>query len=107
MFADWHGKSALGAYYRRQLAKRGSPKAITATAHKLIRIFYSMLRNGAADIDQGQEYYEKQYRKRVTKKLKRRAADLGFDLVPGMESQVVFTLNYQWFIFILFKGHKD
>ncbi len=78
----FNSKSALGAYYRRQRARLGSPKAITATAHKLARIFYSMLKNGTEYVDQGQDYYEKQYRDRVTKNLKKRAASLGFDLVP-------------------------
>jgi transposase len=32
--------SALGAFYRRMRAKHGGPKAITATAHKIARIFY-------------------------------------------------------------------
>jgi hypothetical protein len=41
-----------------------------------------MLKDGAAYVDQGQDYYEKQYRDRVTKNLKKRAASLGFDLVP-------------------------
>jgi transposase len=77
-----NSKSALGAFYRRQRARLGSPKAITATAHKLARIFYSMLKNGEAYVDQGQDYYEKQYRDRVTKNLKKRAASLGFDIVP-------------------------
>ena len=38
--------SALGAFLRRKKAQMGGPKAITATAHKLARIFYSMLRYG-------------------------------------------------------------
>ncbi len=36
--------SALGAFLRRKKAQLGAPKAITATAHKLARIIYSMLR---------------------------------------------------------------
>ncbi|MCU0396219.1 MAG: transposase [Chitinophagaceae bacterium] len=32
--------TALGAYYRRMRARLDPPKAITATAHKLARIFY-------------------------------------------------------------------
>ena len=38
--------SALGAFLRRKKAHLGAPKAITATAHKLARIIYSMLRYG-------------------------------------------------------------
>ncbi len=85
----FNSKSALGAYYRRQRTRLGSPKAITATAHKLARTFYSMLKNGTEYADQGQEYYEKQYRDRVTKNLKKRAASLGFDLVPNTKNEAV------------------
>ena len=42
-----------------------------------------MLKHGTEYVDQGQDYYEKQYRDRVTKNLKKRAASLGFDLVPN------------------------
>ena len=37
---------ALGAFLRRKKAHLGAPKAITATAHKLARLIYSMLRYG-------------------------------------------------------------
>lgn len=74
-------KTALGAYFRRKIAHLGTPKAITATAHKLARLVYAMLRNGTAYVDPGQDYYEQQHRKRVVKNLSRRARDLGYQLV--------------------------
>ena len=57
--------SALGAFLRRKKAHLGAPKAITATAHKLARIIYSMLRYGQQYVDAGAEYYESQYRHRA------------------------------------------
>jgi len=80
-FALINSKSALGAYIRRQRARLGAAKAITATAHKLARLVYSMLKNGTAFVDVGQEYYEERYRTRVVQNLKRKAQDLGFELV--------------------------
>ena len=74
-------KSALGAYLRRQRARLGAPKAITATAHKLARLVYSMLKHGSAYVDVGQKHYEERYRSRVIQNLKRRAQDLGYELV--------------------------
>lgn len=74
--------SALGGYYRRMRAKHGSPKAVTATAHKLARIFYHMLKYRQAYHDPGQDYYEQQYRERTINNLRRRAKELGLDLVP-------------------------
>ena len=41
-----HSDSASGAIYRRKRAQLGPPKAITAAAHKLAKIIYSMLRHG-------------------------------------------------------------
>jgi len=70
-----------GAYLRRQWARLGAPKAITATAHKLARLVYAMLTHGTSYVDAGQEYYEERYRSRVVQNLKRKAQDLGFELV--------------------------
>ena len=74
--------SALGAFLRRKKAQMGAPKAITATAHKLARIFYSMLRYGQEYVDAGAEYYERRYQQRALRAAKRRAAQLGYQLVP-------------------------
>lgn len=76
-------KSALGGFYRRMKARLGPAKAITATAHKLARIIYSMLKWGTAYVDQGEKAYEQQYRARVLRNLKRRAKELGFELTPA------------------------
>ncbi len=75
--------SALGGFYRRMRAKHGGPKAITATAHKIARIFYYMLKNQQEYKDPGQEYYEQQYQERAINNLKRKAKALGFDLVEN------------------------
>ena len=74
-------QSALGGFYRRQKARLGSPKALTAAAHKLARIFYSMLKNKSAYDAPDANYYEQQYRKRVMANLRKRAAQMGFNLV--------------------------
>jgi transposase len=79
-----HSQSALGAYYRRMAARIGKPQAITATAHKLARIVYSMLKHGTAYVDAGQDSYERQYKERVVSTLQRRAKALGFELVPSV-----------------------
>ena len=74
--------SALGAFLRRKKTHLGAPKAITATAHKLARIIYATLKYGQEYSDAGAEYYETQYRQRVLRTAKRRAAQLGYQLVP-------------------------
>ena len=74
--------SALGAFLRRKKAQLGAPKAITATAHKLARLVYSMLKYGQEYVEAGQDYYESQYRQRALRAAMRRAAQLGYKLVP-------------------------
>ncbi len=70
-------KSALGAFLRRKKAQLGAPKAITATAHKIARIFYLMLKHGTEYIDLGQDYYEQRYRNRMINNLKNKAKQFG------------------------------
>ena len=81
--------SALGAFLRRKKAHLGAPKAITATAHKLACIIYAMLRYGQQYVDAGAEYYESQYRHRALRAAKRRAAQLGYQLVPISDVQAL------------------
>ena len=78
--------SALGVFLRRKKAHLGAPKAITATAHKLARIIYSMLRYGQEYVDAGAEYYERQYQQRALRTAQRRAAQLGYQLVPRIST---------------------
>lgn len=78
-----NSKSALGAYLRRQKARLGAPKAITATARKLACIVYHMLKDGQDYVDAGERYYEEQYQDRVLRNLRRKARSLGFDLAPS------------------------
>lgn len=74
--------SARGAFYRRMRAKHGAPKAVTATAHKLARTVYFMLKRREPYRDPGADYYEEQYRARVVRNLQRKAAKLGMRLEP-------------------------
>lgn len=78
-----HSDSALGAFYRRMQARHGAPKAITATAHKLARIIYFMLKNKTSYHDDGADYYDRQHRARVLRNLNRQASKLGYRLEPA------------------------
>jgi len=80
-----HSQSALGAFFRRMKARMGAPKAITATAHKLARLIYPMLKHGTAYVRQGMDEYEQQYRDRMVKNMTRRAKALGYTLVKTPE----------------------
>ena len=76
-----HSQSALGAFFRRMKARLGTPKAITATAHKLARLVSSLLHHGSAYVQQGLEAYEAQYRARKVTTMAKQAKALGYTLV--------------------------
>ena len=73
-------KCYLGAYLRRQRSRMGAPKAITATAHKLARIIYNLMRYGLAYMKKSEEEYAQQVRERLEKQLHRRAKELGYEV---------------------------
>lgn len=76
-----HSASALGAYYRRMKAKLGAAQGITATAHKLARIIYRMLKHGEEYVRQGLQEYQKKHQERRLQSLRRAAAALGMQLI--------------------------
>jgi transposase len=78
----YRSQSALGAFFRRLKSRLGAPKAITATAYKLARLVYQMLKHGTAYVAQGMAEYEQQFRERTLRNLHRRATALGYTLVP-------------------------
>jgi transposase len=77
-----HSRSALGAYFARLKARLGAAKAITATAHKLARLVYALLKHGQAYVAQTLEEYERQHRERQMRGLERQAKALGYQVVP-------------------------
>lgn len=76
-----NSKSALGAYARRMRARKDTPVAITATAHKLARLIYRTLKYGQDYVDVGSDVYEAKYKDAIVKSLQRRAKSLGYQLV--------------------------
>jgi transposase len=77
--------SGLGCYLRRQRGRLGAPKAITATAHKLARIVYNLVRFGGAYVKPSEAEYTEQMRERLERSLHRRAKELGFEVVKKVE----------------------
>jgi transposase len=87
-------KSYLGGHLRRQRSRLGAPKAITATAHKLARIFYTVMRYGVGYQRRSEEEFVIEHRKRMEKNLHRRAKELGYELrkiePPASEPSAAF-----------------
>ena len=78
----YNSKCAFGAFLRRMKGRLGSPKAITALAHKLSKLIYLMLKYGFEYVEKGVEFYEKMYKKRREASLRRKAQEMGYNLVP-------------------------
>ncbi len=74
-------QGALGAFLRRLKARLGAPAALTATAHKLARIVYLALKHGLPYVRQSQEEYAAQMREKQLKALKRKARQLGLEVI--------------------------
>jgi transposase len=82
-----HSQSALGGYYRRLKSRLGAPKAITAAAHKLARLVYSLLKHGQAYLAKSLEEYEREHRERQLRHLNRKARELGYELVKPSQAE--------------------
>jgi transposase len=73
--------TALGAFYRRLGARVGKAKAITATARKLAILVYRTLKGQLLYQDPGADASDARFREQLTRRLRHRAAKLGFALV--------------------------
>lgn len=76
------GKTAYSEFYRRIRARSGAKEAIVATAHKIARTFYYMLKRGLPYREVDLETYLKAQRERDVRRLQTKAASLGFSLQP-------------------------
>lgn len=74
------GASVFGAYYRRKRAQAGPQFAQVATAHKIARTVYHLLKYRDQYRELGAETYEQQQREREVNYLRKKAAKLGFTL---------------------------
>jgi transposase len=75
-------KSYLGDYYRRMRSRLGAPKAITATAHKLARIIYHLIKHQKPFDETIFAEQERWHQERMKKRLIKRAKSFGLQVVP-------------------------
>ena len=89
VFTLGRSQTALGAFYRRLAVRIGKAKAITATARKLAILVYRTLSGHFTYADPGAAAYDAHHRARVIRTLRRRAADLGLELVDRTSGAVI------------------
>jgi transposase len=71
---------ALGAFSRRLKGRLGPAQALGATAHKMARIVYHMLKDQVPYSDMGAAEYNKRFRECESRYLQKKAAKLGYTL---------------------------
>jgi len=80
--------TAIGAYYRTMRARKGPQQAIVATAHKIARTVYHLLKYGEAYEAEQAADYERKREEREVRALTRRAHKLGYTLAQMGESTI-------------------
>jgi transposase len=75
-------KIPLALFYQRIKGRLGGTAAITATARKLALLVYRMFKHGVEYVRQSMTEYEAKMREQAERRLKRKAAELGYELVP-------------------------
>jgi transposase len=83
-----HSQGALGGFLRRMKGRLGTQAAVTATAHKLARIVYLALKHGMTYVRQSQEEYEAQMKAKQIKALRRKARQLGLEVIEKPSGSV-------------------
>ena len=82
----WAAVKKKGSYYRAKYyklkARRGAKKAIVAIAHRISKAIYNIIKQGETFMDLGEDYLTAQTRQRVINNIKKRAEQLGYNLVP-------------------------
>ena len=79
----------IGARHRARLARKDAPVAITATARELACLIYLMVTRGEDYVEKGIDTYEKRRINRTFTHLKRKARQLGYQLVQTIENAEV------------------
>jgi transposase len=71
---------ALAAGFRRIAQRRGMKKAAVATAHTILKIAYSILRNGTEYVERGGDCFDQLHPERTVRKLVRRLERIGVEI---------------------------
>ena len=85
----WRSKSWLGGFFRKMRARQGMPKAVTTTAHKLVKLLYGLIKNGSEYITRTAAEEEERQKEYQMRKLMSKAEELGVQVVNQDGSAVM------------------
>ena len=74
--------TALGAFYHRIKARKGSVIANKATARKIAVLFYNIMTKGIEFVEKGILAYQQKVKEQQLKRLQKQAKHFGFKLLP-------------------------
>jgi len=74
--------TAIGQFYHRMRAKKGSVVAIKATARKIAILFYNIMTKGIEFVEKGVLAYQQKVKEQQLKRLQKQARQLGLKLMP-------------------------
>ena len=77
----WRNQSALGDFHRRMSSRLGGPAGLTATAHRLARIFYHLVTTGETYDESVYADEQERAAERRKRRLAKEARRLGYNLV--------------------------
>lgn len=86
----YRSHSPLADFYRRKLPK-GKPLAITATAHRMARLIYAILKNGTEYAEEKLAQEQERNRDRQVAALTRAAVRLGLSVVPSAPQEAAMA----------------
>jgi transposase len=75
--------TALSSFYKRIRSRTGKMVAVKATARKIAVFFYNLMTKGIAFVEEGIKRYEQRYEQQQEKFLKKKALELGYELVKA------------------------
>jgi len=83
---SWAAIKKKGSYYRAKYYKlkfrRGAKKAIVAIAHRISEAIFNIIKHNDIFMDLGEDYLNAKTRQKTVDNIKKRAAQLGYNLVP-------------------------
>lgn len=93
----YRSSGSLGGYCAKMKSRLGKPEGITATAHKLAKIVFTLIAKGEPYNDEVDKQIQKQNLERQVKAIQRKAAKLGLKLIeqldePNDKQQLAGTL---------------
>ena len=84
----WAAIKKKDSYYRAKYYKlksrRGAKKAIVAIAHRISKAIFNIIKHDDTFMDLGEDYLNAKTRQKTVNNIKKRARQLGYELVPCM-----------------------